>query len=76
MTWTAAEFAGNELEGFGYGARVEFDLVDGTTVRGSIVVPGTDKVGSAHGIDVDIDPQGSLTRWVGTGLVRPESPAV
>lgn len=73
MTWVAAEAAGNELAGFGYGARVEYDLTDGTTVRGKIVVPGTDKIGSAHGIELDTDVQPCELHWIGTGLVRPES---
>lgn len=72
MTWVAAEPAGSELAGFGKGARVEYDLTDGTTVRGKIVVPGTDKVGSAHGIELDTDVQPCELHWIGTGLVRPE----
>lgn len=73
MTWVAAEAAGSEIEGFGYGARVEYDLTDGTTVHGKITVPGTDKIGSAHGIELDTDVQPCELHWVGTGLVRPEA---
>lgn len=72
MTSVAAAPAGNELEGFAYGARVEYDLVDGTTVHGKIVVPGTDKVGSAHGIELDTDTAWDTMHWIGTGFVRPE----
>jgi hypothetical protein len=72
MTWVAAPDQGTELEGFGYGARVEFDLADGTTLHGRIVVPGTDRIGSVHKIDVDTDPAGSISRAVAVPFTRPE----
>lgn len=72
MTWVAAEAAGNPIEGFGYGARVEYDLTDGTTVHGRIVVAGTDKVGEAHGVELDTDRPGDEMHWIGTILVRRE----
>lgn len=72
MTSVAAPDAGNELAGFAYGARVEYDLTDGTTVHGKIVVPGTDKIGSAHGIELDTDGPRDELHWIGTGFVRPE----
>lgn len=72
MTSVAAPDAGNELAGFARGARVEYDLTDGTTVHGKIVVPGTDKIGSAHGIELDTDGPRDELHWIGTGFVRPE----
>lgn len=72
MTWVAAEDAGTPLAGFEYGTRVEYDLTDGTTVAGKIVVQGTDKIGSAHGIELDTDVQPCELHWIGTGLVRRE----
>lgn len=72
MTWVAAEAAGNKIEGFEYGARVEYDLVDGTTVHGKIIVQGTDKIGDVHGVELDTDVHPCELHWMATGLVRPE----
>lgn len=72
MTWVAAEAAGNPIKGFDAGTRVEYTLTNGDVVAGRLVVPGTDKIGSAHGIELDSDPVGSELHWIGTGFVRPE----
>jgi len=55
-----------------YGDRVEYDLTNGQTVYGKIAVAGDpDKIGDAHGIELDTDVQPAELHWVGTGLVRP-----
>lgn len=57
-----------------YGDRVEYTLTTGEIVKGHIIAAGDpDKIGDAHGIQLDTDPANAELHWVGTGLVRPTS---
>lgn len=60
MTWVAAEQGGTPIEGFEYGTRVTWNQTDGKVKTGRIIVQATDKIGDAHRIEDDENPNGEL----------------